>query len=153
MNHNSKKNFKNVCVENWEKVKDSYNCLANDTLWKKIKLESKVNNLILINFCSLFLFLKLSIKNSKEAQPKSLATELPKLGTNPIPFQPMTPQTFYPNTNMMYPPMGMSVPAQPNYGYATNMYMQPQTYGYNNMGYDYSGGYQTTGAYMNPVIY
>ena len=43
VNHNSKKNFQNVCVENWEKVKDSYNCLANDTLWKKIKLESKVN--------------------------------------------------------------------------------------------------------------
>ena len=65
----------------------------------------------------------------------------------------MTPQNFYPNANMMYPSMGMSVPAQPNYGYAPNMYMQPQAYGYNNMGYDYSGGYQTTGAYMNPVIY
>ena len=80
-----------------------------------------------------------------------MATELPKLGTNPIPFQPMTPQTFYPSTNMMYPSMGINVPAQTNY-YAPNMYMQPQGYGYNNMGYDYSAGYQTGGAYMNPVI-
>jgi len=42
VNHNSKKSFKLACIENWEKVKDSYNILINDTAWKKVKLESKV---------------------------------------------------------------------------------------------------------------
>ena len=33
-----------MCLENWEKSKESYNVASNDTTWKKIKLESKVLN-------------------------------------------------------------------------------------------------------------